>query len=142
VQTPDLISMQLAFADNRFATIISSFSMPNHRGPVLEVIGERGIAAVVGEMEYWVGQGVDLFQFDSSDFGPAGWSSTGPNTDELLLTSGPRHFVECIRGEAEPVMSAEHALHVLEVMNAAEQSIQSGESIALQTRFAMPTTGQ
>jgi predicted dehydrogenase len=138
VQTPDLISMQLAFADNRFATIISSFSMPNHRGPVLEVIGERGIAAVVGEMEYWVGQGVDLFQFDSSDFGPAGWSSTGPNTDELLLTSGPRHFVECIRGEAEPVMSAEHALHVLEVMNAAEVSIKSGESIELQTRFALP----
>jgi hypothetical protein len=35
-------------------------------------------------------------------------------------------------------MSAEHALHVLEVMNAAELSIKSGESVELQTRFALP----
>jgi predicted dehydrogenase len=141
VVAPDLISMQLEFADNRFATIISSFAMPNHRGPVLEVIGERGIASVGGEMEYWVGQGVDLFQFDASDYGPEGWTSTGPQSDELLLTSGPRHFVACINGETDPVMTADHALHVLEVMNAAEQSIKNGESIALQTRFASPITG-
>jgi predicted dehydrogenase len=135
VQTPDLISMQLAFADNRYATIISSFAMPSHRGPVLEVIGERGIAAVVGEMDYWVGQGVDLFQFEASDVGPEGWSSTGPDVAEPLLWSGPRHFVACIKGEAEPVMTARHALHVLEVMTAAEESIHSGESVALETSF-------
>ena len=131
VQTPDLISMQLAFADNRFATIISSFAMPSNRGPVLEIIGERGVIAVTDEMDYWVGQGVDLFQFESSAFGPEGWSRTGPGEDEPLLHAGPRHFVDCINGETQPVMTARHALHVLDVMNAADRSIQTGESIDL-----------
>ena len=127
VQTPDLISMQLAFADNRFATVISSFAMPSNRGPVLEIVGERGGIAVVDEMDYWLGQGADLFQCESSEFGPEGWSRSGPDDDEPLLCSGPRHFIECIRGEAEPVMTARHALHVLDVMTAADRSITSGE---------------
>ena len=55
VGTPDLISMQVAFAENRFATIISSFAMPDNRGPVLEIIGERGVIAVADEMDYWIG---------------------------------------------------------------------------------------
>ena len=139
VQTPDVISMQLAFAGNRFATIISSFAMPNHRGPVLELMGERGLIAVVNEMSYWVGQGVDLFQVEASEYGPDGWSVAGPMTDEPLLFSGPRHFAACIRGETEPVMTAEHALHVLEVMTAADRSIDSGETIDLETTFARPT---
>jgi predicted dehydrogenase len=140
VQTPDVISMQLSFADNRFATIISSFAMPSHRGPVLELMGERGVIAVVNEMGYWVGQGVDLFQFEASEFGPAGWSAAGPATDEPLLFSGPRHFAACIRGDAEPVMTAEHALHVLDVMNSADRSIDSGETVDLQTTFDLPVT--
>lgn len=140
VQTPDLISLQVAFADNRFATIISSFAMPSHSGPVLQVIGESGVAEVRDEMNYWMSQSVELFQFQESAFGPAGWSTTGPSHDEPLLYSGPRHFVECIRGDAKPVMSAEHALHVLEVMNAAEESIATGESVHLKTSFTEPAS--
>jgi predicted dehydrogenase len=139
VRTPDLISANLTFPGNRFATVISSFAIPSHRGPVLEVIGENGLAAVVDQMDYWVGQGVDLFQFTQSAFGPDGWSRQGPTEDEPLLFAGPRHFVACIKGEAEPVMPAEHALHVLEIMNAAEQAIQTGESIDLTTTFTLPS---
>lgn len=136
VQTPDLISMQLAFAGNRFATVISSFTMPGNRGPVLEIIGETGVAAVSNDMSYWVGQSVDLFQFEASAFGPAGWSLAGPAHDEPLLYSGPRHFVECITGVAEPIMTAQHALHVLDVMTAADRAIKTGKSIDLETSFS------
>jgi predicted dehydrogenase len=138
VQTPDLIAASLTFPDNRYATVISSFAMPDHRGPVLEVIGESGIAAVVDQMDYWIGQGVDLFQFQESAFGPAGWSRKGPAEDEPLLFAGPRHFVACITGRAEPVMTAQHALHVLEIMNAAEKALQTGNSIDLTTTFTLP----
>jgi predicted dehydrogenase len=138
VQTPDLISMQIEFADNRYATVISSFSMPSHRGPVLQIIGESGLVEVQDEMGYWMSQSVEMFQFQESAFGPAGWSTAGPDYVEPLLFSGPRHFAACIAGEAEPVMPAAHGLHVLEVMNAADESIRTGASVAMTTTFALP----
>lgn len=138
VQTPDFISMQVAFADNRYATLISSFAMPSHSGPVLQIIGESGVIEVRDEVNYWVSQTVELFQFQESAFGPAGWSTVHPDREEPLLYAGPRHFVACIKGEAQAVMSAEHALHVLEVMNAAEESIATGETVPLKTRLALP----
>jgi predicted dehydrogenase len=135
VSTPDLISLNLEFAENRFATIISSFAMPASRGPVLEVIGESGVLAVQTDFDYWVRQNVDVFQFAESAAGPAGWSTIDILPDEPLLVSGPRHFAACIRGDEQPIMTAQHALHVLEIMNSAEAAIDSGESIVLQTTF-------
>lgn len=133
VTTPDLISMQLEFANNRYATIISSFAMPANRGPVIEVLGETGILAVQSELSYWIDQTVDLFQFSESNAGPAGWSTLNVQPEEPILFSGPRHFAACIRGEETPVTTAEHALHVLEVMLAAQESIDSGQSVAVST---------
>lgn len=135
VSTPDLISMNLEFANNRFATIISSFAMPAHRGPVLEVIGDTGVLAVANDMDYWVRQNVDLFQFDEGACGPAGWSEIAVEPDEPILFSGPRHFAACIRGEEQPVMTAQHALHVLDVMNSASEAISSGETVVVETTF-------
>lgn len=94
--------------------------------------------AVADEMDYWVGQGIDLFQPESSASDPEGWSRTGPEPDEPLLHSGPRHCVSCIPGESTPLMTAGHALHVLDIMNAANESINSGESASLRTSFALP----
>lgn len=135
VSTPDLISMNVEFAGNRFATIISSFAMPSHRGPVLEVIGDCGVLAVQDEMDYWVRHNLDLFQFESGETGPAGWSTIVAGQDEPLLVSGPRHFAACIRGDESPIMTAKHALHVLEIMNAAESALEIGESVQVTTRF-------
>ncbi len=135
VSTPDLITMNLEFANNRFATIIASFAMPANRGPVLEVIGDTGVLAVANDMDYWVRQNVDLFQFDESAAGPAGWSEVAVEPDEPILFSGPRHFAACIRGEEQPIMTAQHALHVLDVMNSASEAVASGSSVVIGTTF-------
>jgi predicted dehydrogenase len=135
VSTPDLISMNLEFSDNRFATIISSFATPANRGPVLEVFGERGVLAVQTDLDYWVNQNVDLFQFEASSEGEAGWTTIDHLPEESTLVSGPRHFAACIRGEETPVMTSEHALHVLDVMNTAKQAITSGNAQTISTSF-------
>lgn len=135
VSTPDLISMNVEFADNRFATIISSFATPANRGPVLEVFGESGVLAVQTDLEYWVSQKVDLFQFEASAAGDAGWTSIENLPQESLLVSGPRHFAACIRGDETPVMTAGHALHVLDVMNTASQAIRDGNAHAITSTF-------
>lgn len=135
VSTPDLISMNLEFEENRFATIISSFATPANRGPVLEVFGERGVLAVQTDFDYWVKQNVDLFQFESSAEGEAGWTTIDRLPHESMLVSGPRHFAACIRGDETPVMTAEHALHVLDIMNRSKAAIESGQSAVVSTTF-------
>ena len=48
---------------------------------------------------------------------------------------GVRHFVDCLRGEAEPVLTAEHARHVLDVIVKAYASIEDGASHRTDTTF-------
>ena len=52
-----------------------------------------------------------------------------------VVEAGARHFVAVLRGEAEPVLTAEHARHVLEITLAAYASIADGRSHALETTF-------
>jgi predicted dehydrogenase len=60
-----------------------------------------------------------------------------PESRELtsLIGAGPAHFVDVIEGRAAPILTAEHATHVLEIMLKAEQSIESGCAIDLTTTF-------
>lgn len=46
-----------------------------------------------------------------------------------------RHFVGCLRGEECPVLTAEHARHVLEVILGAYASVADGRAHDLATTF-------
>ena len=48
---------------------------------------------------------------------------------------GAAHFIAVLRGEEEPVLTAEHARHVLEIMLAASASIEDGASHPVSTTF-------
>ena len=59
-----------------------------------------------------------------------------PPDDPLdLVEMGPAHFISVLRGEESPVLTAEHARHVLEVMLAADGSIKDGASHQVSTTF-------
>jgi predicted dehydrogenase len=45
------------------------------------------------------------------------------------------HFVSCLRGEAAPVLTAEHARHVLDIILKAYASIEDGQSHDTETTF-------
>jgi hypothetical protein len=53
----------------------------------------------------------------------------------MVIESGVVHFVAVLRGEAPPVLSAEHARHVLNVILAAYASITDGRSHETSTSF-------
>ena len=59
-----------------------------------------------------------------------------PPGDPLdLVEMGAAHFIAVLRGEEAPVLTPEHARHVLEIMLAASASIDDGASHAVSTTF-------
>jgi predicted dehydrogenase len=46
-----------------------------------------------------------------------------------------RHFIDALAGRAEPVLTAEHARHVLDVIVQAYASIDDGRTHATRTSF-------
>jgi predicted dehydrogenase len=54
---------------------------------------------------------------------------------ENLIWSGPRHFVSVLNGTQEPILTAEHAIHILEIILASAESALSGKAIELNTTF-------
>jgi predicted dehydrogenase len=51
---------------------------------------------------------------------------------------GASHVAECLATGKQPEVSAEHALHVIEIINAARESQRTGQRIAIKSRFSLP----
>ena len=60
--------------------------------------------------------------------------AAGP--DHLL---GVEHLVECLTSGARPIPSIDHAIHVVEIMEAADQSAATGRAVDLETTFRSAT---
>ena len=52
-----------------------------------------------------------------------------------MVETGVAHFVACVRGEERPVLTAQHARHVLDVILKAYDSIRDGCSHDTETTF-------
>ena len=59
-------------------------------------------------------------------------------TRGAYIFGGITHLVECVQRGLTPLLSAEHARHVLEIMLAAPQAARAGRTLDLQTTFPYP----
>lgn len=134
VTTPDLFSINLDFGDETYGHLYSTFAMPQTRTPHFELYTERGTVSVSGEA--WLhGNGPsDVFSLDNAGLG---WQTVTPASvaTDNILESGILHAVEHLESGEPLVLTAEHATHVLEIMGAAHQSTETGESIEITTSF-------
>jgi predicted dehydrogenase len=141
VAANDVMLIHLDFGENRFAQILSSFAVPASRGPALELHGSEGTISIAAGAWYDGWGPVDIYRRDDTLLGLDGWlqNVAPPNRPEggfeHLIGSGPRHFVGCLSGAEEPILTAQHALHVLEIILKAHQSAAEGCSLALETGF-------
>lgn len=141
VTTDDIVMIQLDFGENRFAQVLSSFAVPASQAPALEIHGSGGTISLSTAQWYDQAGPVDLYLRDNSFLGVEGWlrGVRPPNpvgaAGEHLIAAGPRHFVDCLSGEAEPVLTAEHAIHVLDIVMSAQCSAREGKAVELQTTF-------
>lgn len=99
--------------------------------PTIAIWGTKGNMSLMGYD--WAPSGVDIATDDSeksrrfiSDPGPYVWQQGASVVSESLVTG------------VEPRINAEHALHVLEIMEAARKSQETGTRIKLQSVFPYP----
>lgn len=138
VTTQDHLLINLAFANGALGQMLQSFATPKSRGPWLELHFDTATLSWPGEMSDSEGT-ASLFVDDDSPLGLEGWihglEPPPPVQDGGILEQGIRHFVACLRGEETPVLTAEHARHVLDVMLTVYDAIADGRTHETTTRF-------
>jgi predicted dehydrogenase len=141
VEAPDINLIQLDFGNNCFGQVLSSFAVPASQAPAMEIHGSAGSVSISMSAWYDATGPVDLYLLDNTALGAAGWiRNVGTQTpegppNENLIGAGPRHFIDCIEGSKEPILTAAHAIHVLDIILSAQESALSGVAIDLETGF-------
>ena len=128
----DSIHLHLDFG-SFFAALDVSWCVHATRNELLEVYGERGTLS--GEPLY-ANTPVHVFRAGQA------WSveeptQQWPRSDDWF--QGVAHLVDCVRENTEPVNTAAHARHVLDIMLTALRSAREGRALTLQTSFQLPT---
>jgi predicted dehydrogenase len=138
VTTADHVLMNLEFANGALGQLLTSFAAPATRAPWLELQFSQGTISFAGESSD-KDDPASLFLDDDSPLGLEGWihGLRPPPPDEVLevVETGIAHFVDCLAGNAKPVLTAEHARHVLDVILKAYASIADGRSHETETTF-------
>lgn len=142
VTTPDHVLIQLEFASGALGQLLASFATQDTLAPWLEVHFERGVVSFGGKS--WDDDGpVQIYETDERGRPGEGWrlASEAPSNKVGSVEAGALHFVRCLLGEEAPVLTAEHARHVLDVILKAYASIEDGRAHATETRFQLPGAG-
>lgn len=135
----DIMLLHLDFGGSRYGQVLSSFAVPASKAPAMELHGTMGTVSI--EMAAWYdGNGpTNIYQSDESLLGLDGWMQgirpPGAPPTEHLIGAGPRHFLDCLTGGAQPILTGEHACHVLEIIVQAGASAKQGCAIDLTTTF-------
>ena len=117
-----------------FATFDVSWCVPASRNETLEVYGAHGTLS--GDPTY-ANTSIHIFRPEN------GWrvdepTPRWPRSDDWF--QGVAHLVDCVLHDTEPIPSAPHARHVLDIMLTALRSAQEGRALTLQTTFQLPIT--
>jgi predicted dehydrogenase len=138
ITAPDHVIVNLEFVSGALGQLLASFGTANTQAPWLELHFEAGTISLTGESSDKDAP-ASLYLDDDSPLGLEGWihDLQPPPTGEPwpVVETGIRHFVACLRGRTEPVLTAEHARHVLDVVVKAYDSIADGASHETETTF-------
>ena len=131
VEAEDNAQVLLDFGDCAYGVVTSGFTLQQYRTPALEVYGTTGTLQMLGDD--WDPDGYELWQNSVGAWKV--FKETDPNWP---WADGLRHLVECIRKGERPLVTPEHALHVLEIILKAQQSGREGRAMAVESTFAPP----
>lgn len=140
VEASDLFSINIEFDENRYANLFNTFAMPATKAPMFELYGSMG-TVTIGAHQWYDGNGTtDIYVRDESESGETeGWNNDTPvpNTIETsgILESGILHALDVMANGTPNELTAAHAEHVLEIMLAAEESLQTGKTIDIGSTF-------
>jgi predicted dehydrogenase len=140
----------LDWGEGTLGTVDGSFTMITREGPSLVLYGSDGVISSSGR-----GGTFRLYRREEGGRYPRGWSEV--NAEGEVVATGeaasrgaaPRaggrdrgqpaadvaHWAECIAQGKKPILSAEHARHVVEIMEKAVIASETGQAQTLTTVF-------
>jgi predicted dehydrogenase len=136
VTTPDHVLINLEFVSGALGQLLASFGTAATLAPWLELHLERATISFGGQ-SYERDAPVSLYVDDDSPAAREGWTRgvEVPTDDVGVVESGARHFIDVLAGRAAPVLTAEHARHVLDIIVKAYASVEDGAAHRTETSF-------
>jgi predicted dehydrogenase len=132
VEAEDNAHVLIDFGESVFAVVTTGFTMQKYRCPAIELYGSEGTIQMLGDD--WDPEGYELWQNKVG-----AWQIFDETDPNWPWTDGLRHIVECIQRRVKPLITPEHAYHVLEIMLKAQQSSEEGQAKLIESSFTMPT---
>ena len=130
IEVEDNAQIMLDFGDAVFATITSGFTMQKYRSPGLELYGTEGTIQMLGDD--WGPEGYELWQNRVG-----AWQTYYETDPQWRWTAGLPHLIDCVRKKQRPLVTPEHAYHVLEIMLAARASGRDGRALDIKSTFSV-----
>lgn len=132
-EVDDNTIIMLDFGDATFAVIDSTYCVKAARGPSLEIFGSAGtISATRGRSE-----GDPSFEVYRDDFktGERGWTASELSSTRVPQSVGVQDLIDAILEHRTPVLTPQHARHVIEIMTTCLPAARQGRTIPLETTF-------
>jgi len=132
VETDDNAHICIEFANNCYAVVTTGFTIQRYRTAGIEIYGSKGTIQMLGDD--WDPEGYELWQNDVG-----AWKLFGETAPNWPWTDGINHLVECIIEGKTPIITPDHAYHVIEIMQAARAAGQDGQRRDINSTFTPPT---
>lgn len=133
---PDHYLITLDYGDGKMALVDTGFSQKASKSPQLEIFGDEGTISFT--KPYMENPEPEVY-IDAPERGIRGWLNPMPwiNPPKKLISQCCclRDIIEAIEEDKTPVLSPEHARHVLEIMCKIPEAIKSGSVTKLETVF-------
>ncbi|HXF62666.1 MAG TPA: Gfo/Idh/MocA family oxidoreductase [Caldilineaceae bacterium] len=131
VEADDNAHVLIDFGDACYAVVTTGFTIQRYRTPAIEIYGSKGTIQMMGDD--WDPEGYELWRNEVGAWQV--FEETHPNWP---WTDGLRHLVECIQTGQRPIITPEHAFHVLEIMIKAQAAGRDGQARPIESTFTPP----
>ncbi len=120
----------LDFGEATFAFVDATYCVKSTKAPYMEIYGSKGTITFTRDPE----KPIMLF-LDEREKGIRGWTEPIYYWQRVQQSCGVKDLIEALEENREPVLTPQHALHVIEIMEKAYISAKEGKAIELETIF-------
>lgn len=133
---PDQYVITLDFGNNKMAVVDTGFSQKASKAPLIEIFGDKG---TISFTQGYMTNPIPEVYIDDIEKGIRGWvtpmEGAAPPKKMISQCCCLADLIDAIENQSQPVLSPEHARHVLEIMCKIPEAIETGKTIELTTTF-------
>lgn len=133
---PDQYVITLDFGNEKMAVVDTGFSQKASKAPLIEIFGDKG---TISFTKSYMTNPIPEVYIDAPEKGIRGWIEpmewVKPPKKMTSQCCCLADLIDSIENDKTPILSPEHARHVLEIMCKIPEAIESGKTVELTTEF-------